>query len=76
MFGIVFIEIEDALEAGDDASPPGNMHRALVVMGAIMMGTSLLQVLLKGKQTRRTLDEKMSRQAERVDEENVSPRTA
>lgn len=71
VIGIVLIEIENALQAGDNASPPGNMHKALIVTGGIMLGTSVLQVLLKGKQTRRTLDEKMDRQTKQNDAEDV-----
>ncbi|KAF7978235.1 hypothetical protein HWV62_1244 [Athelia sp. TMB] len=71
VFGMVFIEMENGLEAGEDGNPPENMHLALIVMGAILLGVSLFQVLLQGKQTRRTLDEKMGAQAERADEESV-----
>lgn len=70
---MVFIEMENGLEAGKDASPPENMHRALIVTGAILLGVSLFQVLLKGKQTRRTLDEKMCGAAVRADEESAPP---
>lgn len=71
---MVFIEMENGLEAGKDASPPENMHLALIVMGAILLGVSLFQVLLKGKQTRRTLDEKMGGASAtgRGDEESAS----
>lgn len=71
VFGIIFIEMQTYLEAGDDGKPPGNMHKALIVMGAILLGTSVFQILLKGTQTRRLEDEKMARETGGADEEDV-----
>lgn len=71
VFGIIFIELQNYLEAGKDGNPPGNMHTALIVTGAILLGTSLFQVLLKGKQTRRLEDEKMAKETDGGDEEDV-----
>ena len=48
---------ESALRAGHDARPPLNMHRALIFEGAFALAVSATVLGLRGKQTRRELDE-------------------
>lgn len=35
LLGVVFILVSDALKAGGDGAPPGNMQRALVFQAAV-----------------------------------------
>ncbi|KAF7364730.1 MFS general substrate transporter [Mycena venus] len=56
-FVIVFILVEGALRAGPDASPPLNMHRALIFNGAVIMGICIAIFFLRGKQVRKQLDQ-------------------
>ncbi|KAI0737523.1 major facilitator superfamily domain-containing protein [Daedaleopsis nitida] len=57
--GLVFVLIEGALRAGPDASPPLNMHHAVIFQGALVSTAVALVYLLEGKQTRRAQDEDM-----------------
>ncbi|KAH9922288.1 MFS general substrate transporter [Epithele typhae] len=54
---LAFVLIEGALRAGTDASPPQNMHRAIVFQGAVVASALALVYLVEGKQTRRAADE-------------------
>lgn len=47
LLGGLFIVISDALEAGDEASPPRNMGRALVFM-AVVAVTAVVPAMLLG----------------------------
>lgn len=53
--------VENSLRAGPDANPPLNMHRALIFSGAFALTSGVLVFLLRGKQTRRKLDEEMNK---------------
>ncbi|KAJ7680271.1 major facilitator superfamily domain-containing protein [Mycena polygramma] len=59
-FAIIFILVEGALRAGLDANPPLNMHRALIFNGVLVMATGSSVFFLRGKQTRKQLDQENS----------------
>jgi len=59
LFCIIFILSQDALRASTTASPPLNMHRAIIFNAILVFTISLFVVFLRGKQTRRELDEQM-----------------
>ncbi|KAI0302742.1 MFS general substrate transporter [Russula brevipes] len=59
LFCIIFILSQDALRASTTASPPQNMHRGIIFNAIWVFTISLLVVFLRGKQTRRELDEQM-----------------
>lgn len=46
LLGGVFIVVSDALQAGEDASPPGNMGRALVFMAVVALAAVVPAMLL------------------------------
>ena len=58
--------VEGALRAGPDASPPLNMHRAIVFQAAIVCSAVATIYTIEGKQTRRVQDEARRRQMEAV----------
>ncbi|KAJ7116582.1 major facilitator superfamily domain-containing protein [Mycena epipterygia] len=59
LFEIIFVQVQGALRAGLAAHPPLNMHRALIFNGAVVLSMALLVFLIRGKQVRKALDEKM-----------------
>ncbi|KAG1802840.1 MFS general substrate transporter [Suillus plorans] len=61
-FGIIFILAEGALRASATASPPYNMHTALVLHGVIVMVVGSSVVFVRAKQARREMDERMAQQ--------------
>ncbi|KAG0703286.1 MFS general substrate transporter [Suillus ampliporus] len=61
-FGIVFVLVEGALRASATASPPYNMHAALVMNGVIVMCSATSVIFVGGKQVRREMDERMEQQ--------------
>ncbi|KAJ7163873.1 MFS general substrate transporter, partial [Mycena crocata] len=63
LFEIAFVQVEGALRAGVDARPPLNMHRALIFNGAFTLSMALSVFLIRGKQVRKELDEKMQRRS-------------
>ncbi|KAJ7470793.1 major facilitator superfamily domain-containing protein [Mycena latifolia] len=63
MFEIIFVQVQGALRAGPGGHPPLNMHRALIFNGAFVLSVSLLIFLIRGKQVRKELDEKMQRRS-------------
>jgi len=63
LFAVVFILVEGALRAGPDADPPLNMRRALIFNGAIVMTAGASVFLLKGKQTRKQMDQQRAQQS-------------
>ena len=57
--------VESALRAGANASPPFNMHRALIYQGALVCSTVFWIFFVKGEQVRRELDERMLEESKR-----------
>ncbi|KAJ8582274.1 hypothetical protein M405DRAFT_573418, partial [Rhizopogon salebrosus TDB-379] len=62
-FGIVFILAEGALRASATASPPYNMHAALVLNGVFVAVFSVSIFFVRAKQARREMDERMAQGA-------------
>ncbi|KAF7351184.1 MFS general substrate transporter [Mycena sanguinolenta] len=66
-FTIIFILGRDilskALRAGLDANPPLNMHRALIFNGTVVLTTCCSIFFMRGKQTRKQVDQEKRRQA-------------
>ena len=48
--------VMSALRASENASPPLNMHRALIFSGATVFTLSMSVFLLRGQQRRREMD--------------------
>lgn len=67
--------VEGALRAGPDAEPPLNMRRALIYQGCLVCGASVTVFALRGKQTRRELDEQILEEAKHgiIMDETASP---
>jgi len=61
LVGIMFVLVQGALRAPPTASPPHNMHRALVFNGAYIVACASLVFFVRGKQVRREMDIKMSK---------------
>lgn len=57
---IIFILVQDALRASPAADPPQNMHRSIIFNGAWVVTITASIFFLRGKQTRRELDEQMN----------------
>ncbi|KAJ7449413.1 hypothetical protein B0H11DRAFT_2332146 [Mycena galericulata] len=62
-FGVIFILAEGALRASPNAKPPLNMHRALVLNGSVAMSTYAIIFFLRGKQTRKRVDQDKQQQS-------------
>ncbi|KAJ6499353.1 major facilitator superfamily domain-containing protein [Mycena sanguinolenta] len=60
---IIFILVEGALRAGPDANPPLNMRRALIFNGTVVLTICCSIFFLRGKQTRKQLDQEKRRQS-------------
>jgi len=60
---VIFILSEDALRAGPDASPPLNMHRAIIFNAAFVCGSVASIALFRGKQARKEKDEEKNKEA-------------
>jgi len=56
----IFILVQDALRASPAADPPQNMHRAIIFNGAWVLAITGTVFFLRGRQTRRELDEQMN----------------
>ncbi|KAJ7666282.1 major facilitator superfamily domain-containing protein [Mycena rosella] len=67
LFEIIFVQVQGALRAGPGGTPPLNMHRALVFNGAFVLSVALFVFLIRGKQVRKELDERMQRRAHQPD---------
>ncbi|KXN90846.1 Major facilitator superfamily domain-containing protein 7-a [Leucoagaricus sp. SymC.cos] len=63
LFGVMFILVQGALRADENATPPLNMHRALIFNGSFIMVASSLIFFLRGKQARKLSDEEKLKQA-------------
>ncbi|KAJ3570015.1 hypothetical protein NP233_g4678 [Leucocoprinus birnbaumii] len=63
LFGVVFILVQGALRASDDATPPLNMHRALIFNASFIMVACSSIFLIRGKQVRKRADEEKLREA-------------
>ncbi|KAL1938967.1 hypothetical protein VTO73DRAFT_11120 [Trametes versicolor] len=59
LFGLIFVLSEDALRAGPSASPPLNMHHAVIFQAVLVSAVITFIYLVEGKQTRRARDEEM-----------------
>jgi len=53
----IFILVSNSLRAGPSANPPLNMHNTLIFVGAFGLTPAVLTQFLRGKQTRRQMDE-------------------
>jgi len=71
LLGVVFVLVEGALRGGQNASPPLNMHRALIFTGSWTMVAAGSVFFLKGAQKRRAIDEDKNKLAARVVEETL-----
>ncbi|KAJ6553575.1 major facilitator superfamily domain-containing protein [Mycena vulgaris] len=67
LFEIIFVQVQGALRAGLGGHPPLNMHRALIFSGACVLSTALSVFLIRGKQVRKEMDEKMQRRSRQTD---------
>ncbi|KAG1732249.1 MFS general substrate transporter [Suillus paluster] len=63
-FGIVFILAEGALRASSTASPPYNMKAAFILQGVFVMVVGAAIFLVRAKQMRREMDERMAQHLE------------
>ncbi|KAF9050074.1 major facilitator superfamily domain-containing protein [Panaeolus papilionaceus] len=57
LLGIVFILAGGALRAGEDASPPLNMRKTLILIGVLCVAICSSVFFICGEQKRKTLDE-------------------
>jgi FLVCR family MFS transporter 7 len=73
LFAVAFILAQGALRAKPDANPPLNMHRALIFNGSIVMTTCAFIFFLRGKQTRKQVDQEKLQQSISM---QVRPNTA
>lgn len=62
LFGIMFVLVEGALRAPRTASPPLNMHSALIFNGVFIMVVCLSIFFLRGTQVRRENDVRMGQE--------------
>jgi len=53
----IFILVSNSLRADSSASPPLNMHRAIIFVAVFGLTPAILVQFLRGKQSRRQLDE-------------------
>ncbi|KAJ6468306.1 major facilitator superfamily domain-containing protein [Mycena sanguinolenta] len=67
LFEIAFVQAQGALRAGANANPPLNMRRALIFNGTFVVASSSLIFLLRGKQVRKELDERMQRNSRQTE---------
>lgn len=63
LFGVMFILVQGALRADETATPPLNMHRALIFNGSFIIVASLSVFFIRGKQVRKRADEEKLREA-------------
>jgi hypothetical protein len=61
LLGTIFVLVQGALRAPSTASPPLNMHRALIFNGVFIVVCSSLVFFIRGKQARREMDIKMGK---------------
>ncbi|EJD00097.1 MFS general substrate transporter [Fomitiporia mediterranea MF3/22] len=54
--GIIFVLVMSALRASSSATPPRNMHRALIFNGATIFSCTILILFFRGRQRRREKD--------------------
>jgi len=62
LFGITFVLVEGALRAPATASPPLNMHKALMFNGVFIMLTCISIFSIRGTQVRRENDVRMGQE--------------
>ncbi|KAF7330192.1 MFS general substrate transporter [Mycena venus] len=67
LFEITFVQAQGALRAGIDGNPPLNMRRALIFNGAFVVAVSLSVFVIRGKQVRKELDERMQRNSRQTE---------
>lgn len=61
----------DSLRAGDDASPPRNMRKAIIFNGAMVaFASAIVCIGFRGKQSRREMDTEMYKEAKEIHEEH------
>ncbi|CAA7261775.1 unnamed protein product [Cyclocybe aegerita] len=63
LFAIAFVLSMGALRAGEDASPPLNMKRALIFNGVVVLAVCCSVFFLHGHQKRKRLDEEKLQQS-------------
>jgi len=59
LLGIIFVLVQGALRAPSTASPPLNMHKALIFNGAFIMASTSFVFFIRGRQARREMDVRM-----------------
>lgn len=62
LFSSLFVLVGGALRAPPTANPPLGMRRALIFMGAFIMGICFSVLFLRGKQARKELDIRMGKE--------------
>jgi len=66
LFGVVMILAEGALRAGADAALPHDMHKGIILQGALVVGFGVTVFGLRAKQARRQMDEAMQKEGGRA----------
>src|SRR5882762_9556882 len=64
LLGIIFVLVQGALRAPSTASPPLNMHKALIFNGAFIMLMCTSVFFIRGTQVRRENDVRMGQERE------------
>jgi hypothetical protein len=64
LFSITFVLVEGALRAPSTASPPLNMHKALIFNGVFIMLMCTSVFFIRGTQVRRENDVRMGQERE------------
>ncbi|KAI5123266.1 hypothetical protein M0805_001355 [Coniferiporia weirii] len=76
LFSIIFILVMSVLRAPESASPPKNMHRALIFNGVTIFVTTMSIFLFRGRQRRREEDARAAAATtETADRGNVGDRS-
>lgn len=64
LLGVVWILSQQALRAGPDANPPLNLRRASIFHGAWVLTAAVSVFFIRGRQTRKELDEEKKNEAD------------
>ncbi|KZT58894.1 MFS general substrate transporter [Calocera cornea HHB12733] len=63
LFSVIYILVEGALRAPEDADPPLNMHRAVIFQSVVVMVLCAAVFGLEGRQVRRQIDKEKADEA-------------
>ncbi|EIW81789.1 MFS general substrate transporter [Coniophora puteana RWD-64-598 SS2] len=66
LFGVIMILAEGALRGGEDANPPYDMRKGIILQGALVAGFGVTVFGLRAQQTRRQIDKDMQADGENV----------